>query len=109
MCSREGAKHTFTASVRILAVNIATPAGDMVPLVIDQAFDAKTAAGRCDSGTNAVGARAVVTRGRRNSRVERAPVVTLGETPRFAVSDQFWVSHRFGQGVRNRTGCHTGN
>ena len=51
----------------------------MVPLVVDQALDAKAPAGGRDGGADTVGAGAVVARRRGDGRVERAPVVTLGE------------------------------
>jgi hypothetical protein len=103
-----GGTRTLAASVGILAVNVAAPARNMVPLVIDQAPDTKTPAGRSDGGANAVGAGAVVTGGRRDGRVERAPVVTLGEA-RIALSHGLRDRRGLGLGLGDRVGCHAGN
>lgn len=80
----------------------------MVPLVVDQTPDTKAPAGRRDVGADAVGAGAVVAGRRRDARVKRAPVVTLGET-RVAFSHGLRDRRSLGLSIWDWVGCHAGN
>lgn len=80
----------------------------MVPLVVDQAPDTEAPAGGLDGGSDAVGSRAVVAWCRRDGRVERAPVVTLGEA-RVALGHGLSDGRSLWLGLWHRVGCHAGD
>lgn len=80
----------------------------MVPLVVDQAPDTEAPTGGLDSSSDAVGSRAVVAWCRRDGRVERAPVVTLGEA-RVALGHRLSDGRSLWLGLWHRVGCHAGD
>lgn len=80
----------------------------MVPLVVYEASDTKAPASGRDGGADAVGTGAVVAGRRRDSRVERAPVVTLGET-RVALSYGLRDRRSLRLSIWDWVGCRAGN